>query len=75
MVVSAADFRTNMSEYFLHLSEEDIYITRHGKIVAVVTDPEREERKRALETSEMHLMRGYLEKIVQLMEEIKAAVT
>lgn len=74
MVVNAADFRTNMSDYFQHLSEEDIYIKRHGKIVAIVTDPEREERKRALKASEAHLMRGYLEKIIELMEEIKSAV-
>ena len=74
MIINAADFRIKMSDYFQHLPEEDIYITRHGKVIAVVTDPEREERKRMLETSEEHLTRVYLEKIIQLMEEIKTAV-
>ena len=74
MVVNAADFRTNMSDYFQRLAEEDIFIKRHGKIIGILTDPQREEKKRAAETGEARLTRSYLERIIELLEEIKAAV-
>ena len=43
MIVSVADFRKNMSEYLRHI-EENIYLTRHGKVVGVVCRPEGEEK-------------------------------
>ena len=43
MIVSVADFRNNMAEYLLHI-EENIYLTRHGKVVGVVCRPGGEEK-------------------------------
>ena len=83
MTVNAVDFRLNMTDYFLRLSEEDIYITRHGKVIAIVTDPDREKKRHAWETRAQlkeklddftHFTRDYLEQVIRLMEEIKAAV-
>ena len=43
MIVNIADFRNNMAEYLLHI-EENIYLTRHGKVVGVVCRPGGEEK-------------------------------
>ena len=38
MIVNVAVFRSNMAEYLQHI-EENIYLTRHGKVVGVVCPP------------------------------------
>ena len=43
MIVNIADFRNNMAEYLRHI-EENIYLTRHGKVVGVVCRPGGEEK-------------------------------
>ena len=43
MIVNVADFRNNMAEYLRHI-EENIYLTRHGKVVGVVCRPGGEEK-------------------------------
>ena len=83
MTVNAVEFRKNLSEYLLQLSEEDIYIARHGRIVGVLTDPDRAKKSRSRESVEQikkkideytFLTRDYFEKVIRIMEEIKAAV-
>lgn len=39
MIVKVADFRNNMAYYLEHLGE-DIFLTRHGKVVGVVSAPQ-----------------------------------
>ena len=78
MTVTAVEFRSNMSKYFICLLKEDICITRHGKVIGILTDPNREKRQRAQKAGEplqkkfeeyTRLTREYLEKVAQLMEE------
>ena len=38
MIVNIADFRSNMAYYLQHLNE-NIYLTRHGKVVGIVCSP------------------------------------
>ena len=40
MIVTATEFKTNFGKYLDLLSKEDIYITRNGKIVAKVINPQ-----------------------------------
>lgn len=39
MVVTATEFKTNFGKYLDLLLSEDIYITRNGKIVAKMVNP------------------------------------
>ncbi len=38
MIVTVADFRNNMAEYLRSIAEP-IYLTRHGKVIGVVSAP------------------------------------
>lgn len=40
MVVTATEFKTNFGKYLGLLSQEDIYITRNGKTIAKVINPQ-----------------------------------
>ncbi len=39
MIVSATEFKTNFGKYLNLLTDEDIYITRNGKMIAKVVNP------------------------------------
>ncbi|MCD7916852.1 MAG: type II toxin-antitoxin system Phd/YefM family antitoxin [Clostridiales bacterium] len=39
MVVTATEFKTNLGKYMDMLLSEDIFITRNGKVVAKVVNP------------------------------------
>ena len=39
MVVTATEFKTNFGKYLALLASEDVFITKNGKTVAKVTDP------------------------------------
>ncbi|MCD8379309.1 MAG: type II toxin-antitoxin system Phd/YefM family antitoxin [Lachnospiraceae bacterium] len=39
MVVTATEFKTNFGRYLDLLTQEDIFITRNGKPIAKVTNP------------------------------------
>ena len=39
MIVTATEFKTNLSKYLDMVTNENIYITIYGKIVAKLTDP------------------------------------
>ena len=78
MKVTAVEFRSNMSKYFLVLTKEDISITRHGKVIGVLSDPNRGKTGRAPKAGEplqqkfeeyARLTREYLDKVAVLMEE------
>jgi len=34
MIITTTDFKKNISKYFFLVENEDIYITKHGRIVA-----------------------------------------
>lgn len=40
MIVTATEFKTNFGKYLDMISEEDIFITRNGKIIAKVINPQ-----------------------------------
>jgi antitoxin (DNA-binding transcriptional repressor) of toxin-antitoxin stability system len=40
MIVTATEFKTNFGKYLDLLSHEDIFITRNGKTIAKVTNPQ-----------------------------------
>ena len=40
MIVTATEFKTNFGTYLDMLSKEDIFITRNGKIIAKVINPQ-----------------------------------
>lgn len=52
MIVKIAVFRNNMAHYLEHL-EEDIYLTRHGKVIGVVSAPNK--RSEAIPPDEMDI--------------------
>ena len=39
MVITATEFKTHLGKYFEMLSTEDIYITKNGKTIAKLTNP------------------------------------
>lgn len=39
MLITASEFKSNLSKYLLLASEQDIYITQYGKIIAKLTSP------------------------------------
>lgn len=51
MEVNSLEFRTHLSDYIEKLAEEDVYITRHGKTVGVLTSPTRREAQIAEKTT------------------------
>lgn len=40
MVVTATEFKTNFGKYLELIAKEDIFITRNGKMVAKVVNPQ-----------------------------------
>ena len=40
MIVTATEFKTNLGKYLDMLTKEDIFITRNGKIIAKVINPQ-----------------------------------
>ena len=40
MIVTATEFKTNIGKYLDMLTKEDIFITRNGKIIAKVINPQ-----------------------------------
>ena len=40
MVITATEFKTNFGKYLELVAEEDIFITRNGKIVAKIVNPQ-----------------------------------
>ncbi len=45
MIVKVATFRNNMAYYLEHL-DEDIFLTRHGKVIGVVSAPDVEAKRK-----------------------------
>ena len=39
MLITASEFKLNLGKYLLLASEQDIYITQYGKIIAKLTSP------------------------------------
>ena len=39
MVVTATQFKTNIGHYLSNVSEDDVYITKNGKVVAKLSNP------------------------------------
>ncbi len=39
MSITATELKTNLSKYLLLAADEDIYITKNGKIIAKLTSP------------------------------------
>ena len=39
MSITATELKLNLNKYLLLASEQDIYITQHGKVVAKLTSP------------------------------------
>ncbi len=50
MSITATELKTNLSKYLKLSATEDIYITRNGKVVSMLTNPfqEREDAARSL---------------------------
>ncbi len=40
MTVTATEFKTNFGKYLELVSKEDIFITRNGKIIAKIVNPQ-----------------------------------
>ena len=40
MVVTAAEFKTNFGKYLELVAQEDVFITRNGKTIAKVVNPQ-----------------------------------
>lgn len=40
MIVTATEFKTNFGKYLELIAKEDIFITRNGKIIAKVVNPQ-----------------------------------
>ena len=40
MIVTASEFKTNFGKYLDMISKEDIFITRNGKTIAKVVNPQ-----------------------------------
>ena len=40
MIITATEFKANFGKYLEMISQEDIFITRNGKIVAKVVNPQ-----------------------------------
>ena len=40
MVVTATEFKTNFGKYLAMIKNEDIFISRNGKIVAKIVNPQ-----------------------------------
>ena len=40
MIVTATEFKTNFGKYLDMIAKEDIFITRNGKIIAKVVNPQ-----------------------------------
>ena len=40
MIVTATEFKTNFGKYLDMVTKEDIFITRHGKTIAKVVNPQ-----------------------------------
>ena len=54
--VSVSEFRNNLLHYLNMTKTEDVYITRNGKVVSVLSDPQ------AKAIDELLALRGCLEK-------------
>lgn len=39
MIITATEFKTNFGKYLAMISKEDIFITKNGKTVAKLVDP------------------------------------
>lgn len=39
MLITASEFKLNLGKYLLLASEQDIYITQYGKVIAKLTSP------------------------------------
>lgn len=39
MTITAAELKSNLNKYLMLTSNEDIYITQYGKVVAKLTNP------------------------------------
>ncbi|MCL2319717.1 MAG: type II toxin-antitoxin system prevent-host-death family antitoxin [Treponema sp.] len=39
MIITATEFKENMTQYLNALSENDVFITKNGKLVAKLTSP------------------------------------
>ena len=42
MVITATKFKTSIGHYLDNISEEDVYITKNGKMIAKLSDPMRD---------------------------------
>ena len=49
MVITATEFKTNLGKYFSLIEQEDIFITKNGKVVAQFIQP-RMDKKKILES-------------------------
>jgi antitoxin (DNA-binding transcriptional repressor) of toxin-antitoxin stability system len=44
MVINAAELKANIGQYLNAVSEDDVYITRNGKVVAKLSSPVRDKQ-------------------------------
>ena len=69
MVVSVVDFRKNMAYYLEHL-EEEIYLSRHNKVVGVVSAPRNGKAEdMAVCLHELSMQLGHLNELLQTIKQ------
>lgn len=54
MIVTATEFKTNFGKYLDLIAKEDVFITRNGKTIAKVVNPQ---------TSAVNFLRGMLKDV------------
>ena len=65
MVITVVDFRKNMAYYLEHL-EEEIYLSRHKKVVGVVSPPRNSKAEEmAACLHELSMQIGHLNELLQ----------
>ena len=77
MLITITEFKTNIDHYLSLSVDEDIYITEEGKVVSVLTNPNRErvaiaESLFGVLTSESSLDEARLARLAQGMKDVKA---
>ena len=73
MIITVADFRKNMAYYLEHLDEE-IYLSRHKKVVGVVSAPRNSRaevvpEEMAASLHELSVQIGHLNELLQTIKQ------